>query len=153
MVLPRRAGVRVSLIAGAGLDTLAVRVPAHRDALELLAAVDRPVAAPSANRSGQVSPTTAAHVLEGLQGRIAAVLDSGPCGVGVESTVLDLSGARPVLLRPGGVTKEAIEAVIGPDRTWQSPLPMRNVTIARTIGVALRAVVAGAFERGPRIGR
>lgn len=114
MVLPRRPGCPVALIAGAGLDTLAVRVPAHRDALALLAAVDRPVAAPSANRSGQVSPTTAAHVLDGLRGAIAAVLDSGPCGVGIKSTVLDLSGAGPVLLRPGGVTLEAIEAMIGP---------------------------------------
>jgi L-threonylcarbamoyladenylate synthase len=114
MVLPRRPGCRVALIAGAGLDTLAVRVPAHREAQILLAAVNRPVAAPSANRSGQLSPTTAAHVMDGLGGRIAAVLDSGACGVGVESTVLDLSGARPVLLRPGGVTLEAIEAVIGP---------------------------------------
>jgi L-threonylcarbamoyladenylate synthase len=114
MVLPRRAGCRVALITGAGLDTLAVRVPAHPDALRVLAAVNRPVAAPSANRSGQVSPTTAAHVLEGLRGRIAAVLDSGPCAVGVESTVLDLCGARPILLRPGGVTVEAIEGVIGP---------------------------------------
>jgi L-threonylcarbamoyladenylate synthase len=114
LVLPRRPGCRVALITGAGLDTLAVRVPAHRDALALLAAVNRPVAGPSANRSGQVSPTTAAHVLEGLRGRIAAVLDSGSCRVGVESTVLDLSGARPVLLRHGGVTIEAIEAVAGP---------------------------------------
>ena len=114
LILPRRPRCRVALIAGAGLDTLAVRVPAHRDALVLLAAVDRPVAAPSANRSGQVSPTTAAHVLEELNGRIAAVLDLGPCDVGIESTVLDLSGPRAVLLRPGGVTVEAIEAVIGP---------------------------------------
>lgn len=114
LVLPRRARCRVALIAGAGLDTLAVRVPRHRDALALLRAVDRPVAAPSANRSGQVSPTTAAHALDGLRGRIAAVLDSGPCEVGLESTVLDLSGMRPVLLRPGGVTVEALEAVIGP---------------------------------------
>jgi L-threonylcarbamoyladenylate synthase len=120
MVLPRRPRCRVALITGAGLDTLAVRVPAHRDALMLLAAVDRPVAAPSANLSGQVSPTTAAHVLDGLRGRIAAVLDSGPCDVGVESTVLDLSGARPVLLRPGGVTAEAIETVIGPVETGAS---------------------------------
>ena len=114
LVLPRRDESRVALLAAAGLDTLAVRVPARRDALILLAATRRPVAAPSANRSGQVSPTTAAHVLEGLNGRIAAVLDSGPCAVGVESTVLDLSGARPILLRHGGVTQEAIEAVIGP---------------------------------------
>jgi L-threonylcarbamoyladenylate synthase len=114
LVLPRRAGCRVALITGAGLDTLAVRVPGHSDAIALLSAVHRPVAAPSANRSGAVSPTTAAHVLDGLRGRISAVLDSGPCTVGVESTVLDLSGARPVLLRHGGVTLEAIEALIGP---------------------------------------
>jgi L-threonylcarbamoyladenylate synthase len=104
----------VALLAGAGLDTLAVRVPANPTAQALLRAVARPVAAPSANRSGQVSPTTAAHVLDGLAGRIAAVLDSGPCPVGVESTVLDLTGPRPVLLRPGGVTAEAIEAIAGP---------------------------------------
>jgi L-threonylcarbamoyladenylate synthase len=114
MVLPRRADSRVAMIAAAGLDTLAVRVPARGSALALLAAVRRPVAAPSANRSGQVSPTTAAHVLDELRGRIAAVLDDGPCTVGIESTVLDLSGARPALLRPGGATAEAIEAVIGP---------------------------------------
>jgi L-threonylcarbamoyladenylate synthase len=113
LVLPRRVTCPVALLAGAGLDTLAVRVPAHPVAQELLRAVDRPVAAPSANRSGQVSPTTTAHVLDGLAGRIAAVLDSGPCTVGVESTVLDLTGPHPVLLRPGGVTAEAIEAMIG----------------------------------------
>ena len=89
LVLPRRPDCPVALLAGAGLDTLAVRVPAHPVALALLRAVGRPIAAPSANRSGQVSPTTAAHVLDGLGGRIAAVLDSGPCAVGVESTVLD----------------------------------------------------------------
>ncbi len=113
MVLPRRVTCPVALLAGAGLDTLAVRVPAHATAQALLAAVGRPIAAPSANRSGQVSPTTAAHVLDGLDGRIAAVLDTGPCPVGVESTVLDLSGTVPCLLRPGGVTREAIEAVVG----------------------------------------
>ena len=111
LVLPRRADCPVALLAGAGLDTLAVRVPARATAL--LRAVGRPVAAPSANRSGQVSPTTAAHVLDGLGGRIAAVLDDGPCEVGVESTVLDLTGGAPVLLRPGGVTRERIEAVVG----------------------------------------
>ncbi len=114
LVLPRRVTCKVALLAGAGLDTLAVRVPANTIALALLRACGRPIAAPSANRSGEVSPTTAAHVLEGLDGRIDAILDSGPCPVGVESTVLDLSGHRPFLLRPGGVTQEAIEAVIGP---------------------------------------
>jgi L-threonylcarbamoyladenylate synthase len=113
LVLPRRPECRVDLLAGAGLDTLAVRVPANPLALDLLRQVGRPVAAPSANRSGAVSPTTAAHVLEGLSGRIAAVLDGGPCPVGVESTVLDLTGTGAVLLRPGGVPAEAIEALLG----------------------------------------
>jgi L-threonylcarbamoyladenylate synthase len=114
LVLPRRPDCPVALLTGAGLDTLAVRVPAHDVALALLRAVGRPVAAPSANRAGQVSPTSAQHVMEELGGRIDAVLDSGPCTVGVESTVLDLSGAAPRLLRPGGATREVIEALIGP---------------------------------------
>ena len=114
LVLPRRTDCRIALLTGAGLDTQAIRVPAHAVAQALLRAVGRPVAAPSANLSGQVSPTTAAHVLAGLDGRIAAILDSGPCAVGVESTVLDLSGPDAVLLRPGGATVEAIEALIGP---------------------------------------
>ena len=113
LVLPRRASCPVALLAGAGLETLAVRVPAHPLAAQLLREIARPVAAPSANRSGQISPTNAAHVLAGLQGRIAAVLDCGPCRVGLESTVLDLSSGAPVLLRPGGVALEALEAVIG----------------------------------------
>lgn len=115
LVLPRRADCSVHLLAGAGLDTLAVRVPAHRQALALLRAAGTPVAAPSANRSGRVSPTTSAHVLEELAGRIAAVLEGGACDVGVESTVLDLSAPdAAVLLRPGGVPAEAIAAEIGP---------------------------------------
>ena len=121
LVLPRRSSCTVSLLASAGLDTLAVRVPAHDVALALLREVGRPVAAPSANRSGQISPTTARHVLDELGGRIAAVLDCGSCRVGVESTVLDLTGAEPVLLRPGGTTAEAIEMVIGPVRRGKQP--------------------------------
>ena len=115
LVLPRRPTCRVDLLAGAGLDTLAVRVPGHALALDLLRRVGRPVAAPSANRSGGVSPTTAGHVLEELGGRIAAVVDGGPCPVGIESTVLDLTdpAGGAVLLRPGGVPVEAIEAAIG----------------------------------------
>jgi L-threonylcarbamoyladenylate synthase len=116
LVLPRQADCPVALLTGAGLDTLAVRVPRHAVARALLQAVDRPIAAPSANRSGQVSPTSAQHVLDGLAGRIAAVLDSGPCEVGIESTVLDLTGPAPILLRPGGVTAEDLEACLGPIR-------------------------------------
>jgi L-threonylcarbamoyladenylate synthase len=116
IVLPRRSDCPVALLTGAGLDTLAVRVPGHPGALALLRAVARPIAAPSANRSGQVSPTSVRHVLDGLEGRVAAVLDSGPCRVGIESTVLDLSGPVPILLRPGGVSIEDLEACIGPIR-------------------------------------
>ncbi|MSP30088.1 MAG: threonylcarbamoyl-AMP synthase [Acetobacteraceae bacterium] len=114
LVLRRADACPISLLASAGLDTQAVRVPAHADTLALLRAVGQPIAGPSANRSGQVSPTSAAHVLAELSGRIAGVLESGPCEVGVESTVLDISGDHPVLLRAGGITLEAIEAVIGP---------------------------------------
>jgi L-threonylcarbamoyladenylate synthase len=114
LVLPRRSDCPVALLTGAGLDTLAVRVPGHKTALALLLAAARPIAAPSANRSGQVSPTSVRHVLDGLDGRIAAVLDSGRCRVGIESTVLDLSGPVPILLRPGGVSVEDLEACVGP---------------------------------------
>jgi L-threonylcarbamoyladenylate synthase len=114
LVLRRAAGCPVSLLASAGLDTVAVRVPSHPVSMALLAAAGIAVAAPSANRSGRVSPTTAAHVFAELDGRIAAVLDSGPCAVGLESTVLDLSGPTPLLLRPGGVPVEDLERLIGP---------------------------------------
>ena len=112
MVLPRRPASAVALLTGAGLDSLAVRVPAGVQ--DLLTAVGRPVAAPSANRSGHISPTSADDVFAELDGRIAGVLDSGPCAVGVESTIVDLCGPMPVLLRPGGITREALEAEIGP---------------------------------------
>ncbi|MEY8842738.1 L-threonylcarbamoyladenylate synthase [Cribrihabitans sp. XS_ASV171] len=112
LVLPLKEGHCVSSLVTAGLETLAVRVPAHPVAHALLEELGGPVAAPSANPSGRISPTTAEHVLAGLSGRIAAVLDAGPCGVGVESTILGLSG-EPRLLRPGGVAGEEIEAVLG----------------------------------------
>jgi L-threonylcarbamoyladenylate synthase len=130
LVLPRRTECRIDLLAGAGLDTLAVRVPAHPLALELLRAAAIPIAGPSANRSGAVSPTTPEHVLEGLSGRIAAVLDGGACDVGVESTVLDVAMGGAALLRPGGVPVEAIEAVIGP---VSRPLPISAAEKTRTL--------------------
>ncbi|TNF21003.1 MAG: threonylcarbamoyl-AMP synthase [Rhodobacteraceae bacterium] len=112
LVLPLRPDAGISDLTTAGLDTLAVRVPAHPLAQALLRAFDGPLAAPSANPSGRISPTTAEHVLAGLDGRIEAVLMGGACGVGVESTILGL-GAEPVLLRPGGLPVEALEAMLG----------------------------------------
>ncbi|WP_425043209.1 L-threonylcarbamoyladenylate synthase [Primorskyibacter sp. S87] len=112
MVLPLRNDGGVSELVTAGLDTLAVRVPAHPAAQAILTRLDAPVAAPSANPSGRISPTTAQHVLNGLQGRIAAVLDDGPCGVGVESTIVGVT-EQPTLLRPGGLACEEIETVLG----------------------------------------
>jgi L-threonylcarbamoyladenylate synthase len=114
LVLPRAKDSPVALLATAGLDTVAVRAPAHPLAQALIRAVGRPLAAPSANRSGAVSPTRAEHVAESLGDRVKMILDGGPCAVGLESTVLDLTTAAPTLLRPGGATREAIEAVIGP---------------------------------------
>jgi L-threonylcarbamoyladenylate synthase len=114
LVLPRTQGSKISLLCTAGLDTVAIRAPSHPVAQALIRAAGRPIAAPSANRSGAVSPTRAEHVAESLGERVPLILDGGPSLVGVESTVLDLTTATPTLLRPGGATREAIEAVIGP---------------------------------------
>jgi L-threonylcarbamoyladenylate synthase len=113
LVLPLRNGCGLSPLVTAGLASVAVRVPAHPVAVALLRAFGGPLAAPSANPSGRVSPTRAAHVLDGLAGRIEAVLDAGACTVGVESTILGMVDT-PVLLRPGGIEAEALEAVLGP---------------------------------------
>ncbi len=110
LVVPRAPSIGRGVCGG--LDAMAVRVPSHPVARALLEAVNRPLAAPSANRSNEISPTSAAHVLRGLDGRIDLVLDGGPCEVGLESTVVDLCGPRPVILRPGSVTIEAIDAVV-----------------------------------------
>ena len=112
IVLPLRADARISALVTVGQPSVAVRVPAHPVAQALLRAFGGPVAAPSANPSGRISPTSADHVLDGLAGRIAGIVDGGSCAVGVESTILSLTGT-PTLLRPGGVTTEAIEAILG----------------------------------------
>jgi L-threonylcarbamoyladenylate synthase len=114
LVLPRARNTEVSYLCSAGLDSLAVRIPAHPIARDLLGAAGRPLAAPSANPSGGVSPTTAAHVADGLGDRVDLILDGGRCAVGLESSVLDLTAATPVLLRPGGIPKEDLEAALGP---------------------------------------
>jgi len=111
LVLLRRPEVPAEVTAG--LDTVAVRMPAHHVALAMIEAARAPVAAPSANRFGRASPTTAQHVLDDLEGRIDLVLDAGPTSVGLESTVLDLTREVPTILRPGGVAREEIERVVG----------------------------------------
>lgn len=114
LVLPRRPDGRISLLASAGLDTLAVRIPDHAVARAVIEACGRPLAAPSANRSGEVSPTTADHVSASLGRSVDLIIDGGPCRVGIESTVLDVTGPAPSILRPGGVPREALEALLGP---------------------------------------
>ena len=114
LVLPRAPDCPLSPLVSAGGPTVGLRAPAHPVALALLKATAGPVAAPSANPAGGISPTTAEHVAEGLGSRVDLILDGGRCRVGVESTVLDLSEGAPRLLRPGGVTRAALEAEVGP---------------------------------------
>lgn len=166
LVLPRAAGIPDIVTAGGG--TVALRVPAHPAAQALLRAAGVPLAAPSANRSGEVSPTTAAHVARGLAGRIPLVLDGGATNVGIESTVLDLSGPMPVLLRPGMISRAELEREIGPvgtpgreppregprpspgmlERHYAPRAPLRLVPGAQDAVELARAVHA----RGERVG-
>lgn len=126
LVLPRRRLHGAALIPDlvtAGLDTVGVRIPDQPMALALLAELGFPVAAPSANPFGYVSPTCADHVRDGLGDRVDLILDGGPCRVGVESTILDLSGQNPRLLRPGGIPREALEEVLGQILPWEGFRP------------------------------
>ncbi|WP_411819669.1 L-threonylcarbamoyladenylate synthase [Hyphococcus formosus] len=113
MVLPRRAESPVSLLVSAGLDTIAVRMPKHELARDLIKKVGRPLAAPSANRSGSISPTTADHVKTSLGDKVDFILDGGPCSIGLESTIVLVAGKSVSLLRPGGIDRTAIEKAIG----------------------------------------
>ena len=128
LVVPRSPACAADPLVSAGLETIALRVPGHDLAQSLLAACAAPLAAPSANRSGHLSPTRASHVGEDLGARVALILDGGPCRVGIESTVVGLADETPVLLRPGAVAAETIKDVIGPlvhadDRTGAAPSP------------------------------
>jgi L-threonylcarbamoyladenylate synthase len=113
LVVPRAPSCPVSLLASSGLDSIAIRVPAHPVALDLLKAAGRPVVAPSANPSGRISPTTAEHVRRHLKDKLAVVLDGGRCKVGVESSVVSFMDGAPKLLRQGGVPRPDIEKVLG----------------------------------------
>jgi L-threonylcarbamoyladenylate synthase len=156
LVLPKTD--RIPDLATAGLPTVGVRMPSHPSAVELLRQANIPIAAPSANRFGHVSPTRAEHVAEQLGDRIDYILDGGPCTVGVESTILDVTGAQPVLLRPGGLPLEAIEAQIGPVRLIEAmsaanepqPSPGR---LLRHYATRTALVIADAEESPPSIAR
>jgi len=113
LVLKRKDKSPISKLVSAGLNTIALRVPGHPVAQLLLKQMDVPIAAPSANASGKLSPTTPQHVMDSLGGQIQAVIAGGKCDVGLESTVIDLSGEKPILLRPGSITHEVIEKLIG----------------------------------------
>jgi L-threonylcarbamoyladenylate synthase len=114
LVLPRKPDSGLSELVSAGLDTVALRVPAHPIAQRLLAAAEIPIAAPSANASGEVSPTSADHVRRSLGEKVELILDGSTTQLGLESTIIGFDGERPVLLRPGSVPRDAIEAVVGP---------------------------------------
>ena len=120
LVLPVAPASRISLLARAGLDSVALRAPSHETARALIEAAGVPLAAPSANRSGRVSPTTAAHVAADLDGRVDFILDAGPCRHGLESTIVACLGPRPQLLRPGAITREAIESALRAPVEWAS---------------------------------
>ena len=109
----------IPAIVSAGLDTVGIRMPSHPAALALIRCAGVPVAAPSANTSGRPSPTAAAHVLEDMDGKISAVLDGGSCDIGLESTVVDATGEKAVILRPGAITPQMIAAVLGPEQVGQ----------------------------------
>ncbi len=113
LVLAKRPSCGIAELVSAGLDTIALRAPAHPVAQALLAAAKLPIAAPSANRSGRISPTNAAHVEAELGELPAMILDGGPCALGIESTVISVVGDAPALLRPGALPREAIERVLG----------------------------------------
>lgn len=170
LIMPRKPAVPNEVTAG--LDTVAVRMPSHPVAADLLRVCGLPIAAPSANRSGRPSPTTAGHVLDDMNGRIPLILDGGACQVGLESTVVDMAHGVPCVLRPGGVTQAMLEAVIGevtvagsvlrplrPDEKALSPgmrykhyAPAGQVTLVEgsetDVVAALRALRNGAAAEG-----
>lgn len=130
---------KVPAVVSAGLSTLALRAPSHPVAQALIAGCGCPVAAPSANASGRPSPTTAQHVLEDMQGRIPLILDGGPCAFGLESTVVDLTGPHPLVLRPGAVTPEMIAMVAGECQVADSVLrPLKEGEAAPSPGMRHR---------------
>lgn len=124
IIVPKRDDSELSDLVTAGLESVAIRVPAHDAARALIKAADVPLAAPSANKSGRISPTTPAHVHEGFDGEISYILAGGACKVGLESTIVDCTGDAPCILRHGGITAEQIAAVLGVAEADLTPPPM-----------------------------
>jgi L-threonylcarbamoyladenylate synthase len=156
LVLPKTD--RIPDLVTAGLPTVGVRMPSHPSALGLLRRANVPIAAPSANLFGHVSPTTAQHVAEQLGERIDYILDGGACTVGVESTILDLSGERPTLLRPGGLAVEQLEAKIGPipvaaGNSQECGAQRSPGRLLRHYATRTALVVAAGRESPPSVGR
>jgi L-threonylcarbamoyladenylate synthase len=148
VVLPKTA--RVPDIVTAGLPAVGVRVPRHPVALALIAASGVPIAAPSANRFGRVSPTTAAHVAEQLGAAVPLILDGGPCAVGLESTIIAFTGRRPALLRAGGIPLEAIEALIGRvEAAGDAPRPLAPGQLTRHYAPTTPLTLVAAAEAVP----
>lgn len=141
-----RRGPRVSRVATGGLDTVGLRVPAHPVAQALLSAFGGAIAAPSANRFGAVSPTTAAHVAADLGSDVGYVLDGGACQVGIESTIVDLSRGRAVLLRPGGMSRAAIEAIVGPLERADATAPKASGTLESHYAPRARVIAVEAAQ-------
>ena len=137
LILPKSDAI--PSVVSAGLDTVGIRLPSSEAARALIRAAGRPIAAPSANRSGRPSPTTAQHVFEDMDGRIPLILDGGPCAVGVESSVIDATGEVPVILRPGGVTPEMVQEVLGRVSVDEHVMsPLREGEIVRSPGMKYR---------------
>ena len=171
LIFPKSAAVPEAVTAG--LDTVAVRYPAHPTAQALIDAARRPIAAPSANRSGRPSPTSARHVFEDMCGRIPMILDGGPCDVGLESTVIDVTGGAPRILRPGGVTPERIEEICGavqvddavmrplapgerprsPGMKYRHYAPSGDLTIVQGAEDAVVARICALYDAAARDGR
>lgn len=158
LILNRKTPCPVAMLATAGLDKIGLRVPAHEGAQMLLRAFGKPVAAPSANLSGQISPSTADHVVRGLGENVEFVLDDGPCKSGLESTIIDCTGMTASLIRPGGITRDALasalaEAGLDPAITTAKPLDSHEKPIAPgqlTSHYAPRARLRLAAETGQR---
>jgi L-threonylcarbamoyladenylate synthase len=128
LVLPRADNSAISLLASAGLDTIAIRIPDHTAAKALLYAAGTPIAAPSANASGKISPTRAEHVAESLGNKVPLIIDDGPCLLGLESTVIDCTHDIPAMLRPGIITVEQIESIVG-----ETLAPVGDITAASSM--------------------